>query len=298
MASTIEQNVTIGRAYFETLLRRSHNNPEDINTSTVTITRSEYESLETTGARHENLRRNLLRGGVGEETLEISTRARPLRSTPKQNWKTDQSCPAASRSNTASPINVTGRPHHERQCAPSLVLSGLTKVTTHADITEAVRGGQLLDVFLKVHERSAAISFVQSADAQAFLDYVRRHDLYIKHKRVEVHWSDCHSILPNHVANKLRIGATRNLIIRRHDPRLTEAIIKEDMEHIHNLVVIKVEFLAGACYIKTNFVHNAMFARTCMNESSNGTRQGASANAMANRFDLLNIGEDDSDDPN
>jgi hypothetical protein len=36
------------------------------------------------------------------------------------------------------------------------------------------------------------------------------------------------------------------------------------MDHIHNLVVIKVEFLGASCYIKTNSVHNAMFARTCM----------------------------------
>lgn len=40
--------------------------------------------------------------------------------------------------------------------------------------------------------------------------------------------------------------------------------IKDDLEHIHNLVVIKVEFLGGSCYIKTNSVHNAMFARSCM----------------------------------
>lgn len=40
--------------------------------------------------------------------------------------------------------------------------------------------------------------------------------------------------------------------------------IKDDLEHIHNLVVIKVEFVGGSCYIKTNSVHNAMFARSCM----------------------------------
>lgn len=28
--------------------------------------------------------------------------------------------------------------------------------------------------------------------------------------------------------------------------------------------MIKVEFIGGSCYIKTNSVHNAMFARSCM----------------------------------
>ncbi len=45
---------------------------------------------------------------------------------------------------------------------------------------------------------------------------------------------------------------------------MTEDIIRDDLEHIHNLVVIKVEFVGSSCYIRTNSVHNAMFARTCM----------------------------------
>lgn len=80
--------------------------------------------------------------------------------------------------------NAPIRPHYERQCARSLILSGLADATTHADITEAVRGGQLLDVFLKPQDRTATVSFVESADAQAFLDHIHRHDLYIKQKRV------------------------------------------------------------------------------------------------------------------
>lgn len=80
------------------------------------------------------------------------------------------------------------RPHYERQCARSLIFSGLGDATTHADITEAVRGGQLLDVFVKPQDRTATVSFVESADAQAFLDHVLRHDLYIKQKRVSTQY--------------------------------------------------------------------------------------------------------------
>ncbi|KAK7436927.1 hypothetical protein Landi51_12298 [Colletotrichum acutatum] len=81
---------------------------------------------------------------------------------------------------------------------------------------------------------------------------------------VDVRWSDRHFTLPGHVASKLGIGASRNLILRRCDPKLTEEEIRDDMEHIHNLVVIAVSFRGGSCYINTNSVHNAMFARTCM----------------------------------
>lgn len=186
----------------------------------------------------------------------------------------------------AEPIAVSqanGRPFYERQCARSILLSNLADGTTHADITQAIRGGQLIDIYLRPHDRTAAVSFLLSADAHAFLNNVRRHDLYIRQKRVrtsgnpvptsnsiadikqvDARWSDRHFILPGHVASKIGIGATRNLVIRRCDPRLTEAALREDLDHIHNLVVVKVEFASSSCFIKTNSVHNAMFARTCM----------------------------------
>ncbi|KAI3398464.1 hypothetical protein diail_9145 [Diaporthe ilicicola] len=156
------------------------------------------------------------------------------------------------------------RPQYERQCLRSILLSKLPDNTTHGDITEAVRGGRLLDIYLRPTDRTAAVSFLLAADARAFFDHVKRHDLYINHKRVDIRWNDRQFILPGHVASKIGIGATRNLIIRRCDPRFTEQGVRDDLEHIHNLVVIKVEFIGGSCYVKTNSVHNAMFAKTCM----------------------------------
>ena len=76
------------------------------------------------------------------------------------------------------------RQQFERQCSRTIQLSNLAEGTSHADITNAVRGGMLLDVFLRSHDRSATVSFLQSADARKFFDHVRRHDLYIKNKRV------------------------------------------------------------------------------------------------------------------
>jgi len=82
--------------------------------------------------------------------------------------------------------------------------------------------------------------------------------------QIDIRWNDRQFILPGHVANKIAVGATRNLVIHNRSPRHTEEAIREDLEHIHNLVVIKVTFNGPDAHISTNSVHNAMFARTCM----------------------------------
>lgn len=82
--------------------------------------------------------------------------------------------------------------------------------------------------------------------------------------KIEIRWSDRQFILAGHVANQVGSGATRNLVIRNRNPNLTEDVIRDDLEHIHNLVVINVTFKRSDAYISTNSVHNAMFARTCM----------------------------------
>lgn len=216
------------------------------------------------------------------------------------------------------------RPQFDKFAHRTIILGHLADGVTHLDITEAVRGGVLLDVFVRANDRTATVSFLNSADAKAFYDHVRRHDLYIKNKRVEIRWADRHFILPGYIANKISSGATRNLVIRRCDPRHTPDSIKDDLEHIHNLIIVKVEFIGGSCYIKTNSVHNAMFARTCMMSRlkykgskiewdadecaqplpevpnyrpRREVRQPRKAmNPMANRFQLLNLDDDDDDD--
>ncbi|KAI1132940.1 hypothetical protein F5Y10DRAFT_229759 [Nemania abortiva] len=156
------------------------------------------------------------------------------------------------------------QPLYARMCKRTVTLCGLPPFTTLGDVTGVVRGGQLLDVFLRNVEHTASVSFVREDDATRFYEHARKNDIYIKNKRVFIKWADRHFILPGHVANKIAAGATRNLIIRRCGAHHTEDSVREDLEHIHNLIVVKVEFVGGSCYIKTNSVHNAMFARTCM----------------------------------
>ncbi|KAL7626901.1 hypothetical protein AAE478_003675 [Parahypoxylon ruwenzoriense] len=156
------------------------------------------------------------------------------------------------------------RPQYPRMCRRTLVVSGLPDKTTHWEVTSVVQGGLLLDVFLRAADRVALVSFLIEEDAIQFYEHARKNDIYIKNKRVFIKWAERHFHLAAHVASKIAIGATRNMIIRRCDPRITEDAIRDDLEHIHNLVVIKVDFSGSSCYIKTNSVHNAMFARTCM----------------------------------
>ncbi|KAL2181977.1 uncharacterized protein P884DRAFT_12945 [Thermothelomyces heterothallicus CBS 202.75] len=326
MTSPEGNTVTIGREYFNTLLRRAEYNSKPLeptgNFASVVVSRAEYDNLVLIARQYGNLRRNLLRGGVGEETVDLlsqddetirraPTSAVTLQADPNEDGgarldsptpdpsaayaqqKDTQHSPRHGRSawadsdvdeadnddeNGASeagsrPEDRPGarytklqgqRPQFERQCARTLQLSNLAEGTTHADIVNAVRGGMLLDIFLRSHDRSATVSFLNSEDAKKFYEHVRRHDLYIRNKRVEVKWNDRQFILQGHVANKISMGASRNLVIQGYDNRHTEDVIRGDLDHIHTLVVVKIEFVGSSCYIGLNSVHNAIYARQCM----------------------------------
>ncbi|KAL1908884.1 hypothetical protein Sste5344_005241 [Sporothrix stenoceras] len=159
---------------------------------------------------------------------------------------------------------------YDRKCLRTLQLVSLPESATLADVAAAVRGGLLLELFIRPHDRSAFVSFAREPDAKAYFEHVKRHDLYIKNKRINVVWSQRqHTMLP-HIGQRVNTGATRNLVIRQCHPKLTEASIREDLSHIHNLVVVSVAFGPGDeghgknCYINLNSVHNALFARSCM----------------------------------
>lgn len=85
------------------------------------------------------------------------------------------------------------RPQIERTGTRSVVLANLPEGTSHADIIRAVRGGQLLDVILRSADRTATLAFVYPSDAKAFIQHIKRNDLYIKTKRVGFHLSQTHT---------------------------------------------------------------------------------------------------------
>jgi len=76
------------------------------------------------------------------------------------------------------------RPKYEKEAQRSVLLVNLPEGVTHADIANVVRGGMVLDIYLRTQSRTASISFLEEADAREYLGHVKRHDLYIRGKRV------------------------------------------------------------------------------------------------------------------
>lgn len=146
----------------------------------------------------------------------------------------------------------------------TLYFTGFPAQTTYRDLLSVIRGGKILSINLR-SERSATVTFFDAA--ADYLTWTKRNDVYLNCKRVEVRWADRQFRLNQHIANKVNKGASRNLCIRGAASHgLTEKRIRDDMEHIHNLVIVDITFRnnAGDAYVSTNSIHNALFARTCM----------------------------------
>lgn len=172
------------------------------------------------------------------------------------------------------------RPVYPRFAKRTVQILHLPADATYADIVNVVRGGMLLEIYLRSRERTAAVSFLEECAAQAFFQYAKKQDLYIRDKRVStphvigssrptlsqvhVQWHTRQFVLANHIAHRIYGGATRNLVIRNASMHHTEKEIRNHLEHIHNLAVIKVTHEKHDIRISTNSVHNAISARTCM----------------------------------
>ncbi|RMX75350.1 hypothetical protein D0869_11714 [Hortaea werneckii] len=74
-------------------------------------------------------------------------------------------------------------PSNERR---TLYFSGFSDRTTYKDFVSVIKGGQILSINLRP-ERSGTVTFLEGADA--FLAWVRRHDIYLHSKRVSL--SNC-----------------------------------------------------------------------------------------------------------
>ena len=73
-------------------------------------------------------------------------------------------------------------PRHDKR---SLHFANLSDGTAYKDIVDVVRGGRVLDVYLRKN-RSATVSFVEGTAAEAFFIYAKKRDIYIRQKRVRI----------------------------------------------------------------------------------------------------------------
>ncbi|KAI2782860.1 hypothetical protein F4815DRAFT_460967 [Daldinia loculata] len=143
-------------------------------------------------------------------------------------------------------------------------LKGLSSSMTYWDITSVVRGGSLSGLRWTSGAEVAFLSFVQEEGAMSFYDHVQKNGLYIQQKKIHVAWADRPLHINSDLAAQIRKGASRNLIIRDCEGKLTEREIREDTEHIEKLVIIKIIFSDGHCRIKTNSIFDAMTTKMCM----------------------------------
>ncbi|RGP59110.1 negative regulator of differentiation 1 [Fusarium longipes] len=146
----------------------------------------------------------------------------------------------------------------------SIQLLNLVPGVTHGDIATIVRGGPLLEIFLRARDNSATVSFVRETDAAAFLEYTQTCGLYFKDRKIHAKWSDYQYVVKGQVAYHIAKGASRNFVIRKGDPNATAQSLRDDLDHIHNLHVIDVEFNKDCCFVNTSSVNSAIFARNCL----------------------------------
>jgi hypothetical protein len=83
-------------------------------------------------------------------------------------------------------IPSSEKQYYNRNEQRTILIKNLSDRVTHKDIVDIVRGGALLDVYLRSNDRSASISFVEGVAAQAFMAYAKRNDIYIHGKRVSI----------------------------------------------------------------------------------------------------------------
>lgn len=159
---------------------------------------------------------------------------------------------------------VATRLIYEKNARRTLLLSDLPPHTSRADVVAVVRGGAVVDIHFIFKENRAAVSFVHGRNAQKYYEYAQENGVYIRGSMISVTWSPRQFVLATYVSKQLRGGASRILVVRHYDRRITADSIRADLEHIHNLSVISVVFEGLNCYISINSITAASFARTCM----------------------------------
>ncbi|KHO00851.1 RNA recognition motif containing protein [Metarhizium album ARSEF 1941] len=87
--------------------------------------------------------------------------------------------PAASlpRTNNSMPVVEPTAPRTVR-------LLNLADGTAIQDVTSVVRGGLLVNIYFRARDNTISLSFLHSADAHAFYQYVQDNGLYIKNTKV------------------------------------------------------------------------------------------------------------------
>ncbi|KAM0259437.1 hypothetical protein ACHAQJ_003331 [Trichoderma viride] len=137
-------------------------------------------------------------------------------------------------------------------------LVGIPDGATYADVAAIIRGGLVYEFYITHIRSTATITFVEVAAAKAYFNYVQNKGIYVNNKRLGIRWLHRHQTINGHHSGRIAKGATRNLVLCNCGPDHTEESIREDLDHIHKLQVVAIEFRGENCHISTNSVANAI----------------------------------------
>ncbi|KAL9050250.1 MAG: hypothetical protein Q9162_006752 [Coniocarpon cinnabarinum] len=158
-------------------------------------------------------------------------------------------------------ISRSKSPHLDRH---TVSITNLPADVSHKEITSIVRGGRLVEVWIRRVDRIAAVTFETAVSASNFIAFGKNMTLTLRGHKVEIGWSGRQFDINPQLRGKLSKGHSRNLVIRGAAQVLTEQKIRHDMDHIHNLVIIAVVVQPQDVFISTNSISAAQFAQTCM----------------------------------
>ncbi|OQV06770.1 hypothetical protein CLAIMM_11297 [Cladophialophora immunda] len=264
---------------------------------TITISVAEYESLIETGHKFLALKHALLAGGVSTETLDVLTSGDCPQTAPDEEFNSANVRVNEPTQDGAQHVAYSQKPFESGFPSPltpeyteeddaqeevsgesneqtgdaittakrSLTISGLSPATTLQSLAQVLKGGAILQMYMRPQHGSAHVSFVDPTAAHNFLRYARTNDISIGRKKVKVAWENRQTQMSPSFAKIVQsLGRTRNLVIRFVHPELNEDIIRADLDHIHYLEVVDLFFKKGHAYISLNSIRSAITARSCL----------------------------------
>ncbi|KAI9655037.1 MAG: hypothetical protein M1831_004997 [Alyxoria varia] len=154
--------------------------------------------------------------------------------------------------------------HHSRKIPKkhTVLLSNIPPDATLRDITKNIQGGQLVDIWMRKSHRKVEVTFLEGA--WDFISHYKNKGLYISSWKVDVEWCQRQYDIRERVKENAAKGASREFVIRHGAEKLTEAQIRDHMDHIHKLFIISVEIVGEDIYVETNSMNNTYFAVNCM----------------------------------
>ncbi|KAI1102825.1 hypothetical protein F4804DRAFT_250763 [Jackrogersella minutella] len=255
--------------------------------SLIRISKNKYENLLRNQYHYETLVKSLLDSGLGIGVIRILTKANPeepvIHTSPDNLSVSEQVTPEFnevlapslsqihdSDSRDAQSLKAerlrgveNWRTHQRRPSMEgkrSVLLSNLPPSAVPSDVTSVTRGGLLTDVLMGT-KAMAVVTFLTEESAALFLEHVENNGVSIKSEKVHATWSKRQFPLSEDVKHLVARGVTRNLVIRKCG-EATNDRIRADLRHIDMLIIIKIDFVDGDCYIETNSVALANDART------------------------------------